>query len=328
MNFQLFKQSNAIILLGKSFIGGRFQKSFATNIISNRLIHHSASLCQPRFPKPLENEPISRPLVIVDSPNVEVEEEMEERMLYKPKQDDVQSWDEIEKEMFCTRKPASVEIPQIKFKGTKAILKGTKSHFDMDDIDRKSQRHVREVRKNDKSIKMNRKTTSTPEEIIDPAIGKYLNLDRDDPLLNKIMLKVHSKKEKSEDRRLLLEGRRLIIEAIQCGLTLETLIFSKIEQVKLISDELKLTKAKLIKVANHNLKLWSQVTTSPGIMGIFEHRADLNHIIEKRRSKPIPVTVVCDNIREPANLGAIIRVAAAVGVDQIIITKGKLYQII
>ncbi|GFR15159.1 rRNA methyltransferase 3, mitochondrial [Trichonephila clavata] len=36
----------------------------------------------------------------------------------------------------------------------------------------------------------------------------------------------------------------------------------------------------------------------------------------------IPVTIICDNIRDPGNLGAIIRNAAAAGCENILLTKG------
>lgn len=121
----------------------------------------------------------------------------------------------------------------------------------------------------------------------------------------------------------------MIQEALEAGLKLETLIFSKIEQVKPIKDEILRSKAKLYKVANHNFKIWSQLTTTPGVLGIFYRPANLNDLIERHRAKEqiIPVSIVLDNVREPNNMGAIIRVAAAVGADQVILTKGNVKQI-
>ena len=37
----------------------------------------------------------------------------------------------------------------------------------------------------------------------------------------------------------------------------------------------------------------------------------------------LPVTVVCDNIRDPGNMGTIIRSAAAVGCERVIAPKGS-----
>lgn len=37
----------------------------------------------------------------------------------------------------------------------------------------------------------------------------------------------------------------------------------------------------------------------------------------------IPLTIICDNIREPGNLGAILRTCAGAGCHKIILTKGE-----
>lgn len=38
---------------------------------------------------------------------------------------------------------------------------------------------------------------------------------------------------------------------------------------------------------------------------------------------PLPITLVCDNIREPGNLGSILRVAAAIPVAKVYLLSGK-----
>lgn len=55
-------------------------------------------------------------------------------------------------------------------------------------------------------------------------------------------------------------------------------------------------------------------------VGIFEI-PEFNHAVRK---DSFPITVICDNIREPGNLGTILRTVAAVGASQIILIKGKL----
>lgn len=39
----------------------------------------------------------------------------------------------------------------------------------------------------------------------------------------------------------------------------------------------------------------------------------------------IPLTIICDNIREPGNLGTIVRAAAAVGCEKLLLMKGNLH---
>ena len=44
--------------------------------------------------------------------------------------------------------------------------------------------------------------------------------------------------------------------------------------------------------------------------------------IRPQAASPLPLTLICDNIRTPDNLGAVLRVAAAAGVGRILLTKG------
>lgn len=45
-------------------------------------------------------------------------------------------------------------------------------------------------------------------------------------------------------------------------------------------------------------------------------------VIQNRSLIPLPITVVCDNIREPNNLGSIIRSSAAIPAGRIVLLKG------
>lgn len=42
----------------------------------------------------------------------------------------------------------------------------------------------------------------------------------------------------------------------------------------------------------------------------------------KQLSKPLPFSLICDNIRVPGNLGAILRVAVGAGCEKVILSKG------
>lgn len=66
----------------------------------------------------------------------------------------------------------------------------------------------------------------------------------------------------------------------------------------------------------HDLKNWTCLTTCPGVIGIFEKRE------VKKPKNCLPVTIICDNIREPNNLGSIVRVAAALPCSNVITMKG------
>jgi len=60
-------------------------------------------------------------------------------------------------------------------------------------------------------------------------------------------------------------------------------------------------------------------------IGIF----DIPNIKDKDlAANAIPLTIICDNIREPGNLGSIIRAAAAVGCERLLLMKGKSHYMI
>lgn len=234
--------------------------------------------------------------------------------------DETEAWDEVEREMYHQKKSPYLKVPIADFKQLRRERES--QLFNMKKIDYETRTGSNET---PFKKKFKNKSTLTPPEVVqDPEIGEYLKLKRDDPLIDDIFMNISSKKQQERKHLLVLEGRRLIQDAIKVGLKMNFLIFSKIEQVKLLADDLKNKPptAKLLKVANHNLKFWSAVTTAPGVMGIFERPFDMNSLIERTRPQPLPLSIICDNIREPNNLGAIIRVAAAAGLDQVILTKG------
>jgi len=62
------------------------------------------------------------------------------------------------------------------------------------------------------------------------------------------------------------------------------------------------------------------VQTSQGVMAIFAMpRPDTCSFAQR---VTVPITVICDNVRDPGNLGTIIRTCAAVGCDRLVAMKG------
>ncbi|XP_017107774.2 rRNA methyltransferase 3, mitochondrial [Drosophila bipectinata] len=160
---------------------------------------------------------------------------------------------------------------------------------------------------------------------------EFVRLTLQDPLTSTLLTTVRSKKRRDKNRQIILEGRRLIQEALQCGLTMQTLLFSQKDQLALVKEEVgkaqKETGSKIYKVPQHDLKTWSSLVTPPGLMAIFDRPSDKgleSNLAEQERAgtKPLPVTVVCDNIREPNNLGSIIRTCAALPCSQVVVTHG------
>lgn len=75
------------------------------------------------------------------------------------------------------------------------------------------------------------------------------------------------KESKLEGKLLALEGRRLIEDALDAGLNGHSVYFSEKDTVRGMQLPEKST-TKFFKVPFKNIKLWSTVTTCPGITGI------------------------------------------------------------
>ena len=68
-----------------------------------------------------------------------------------------------------------------------------------------------------------------------------------------------------------------------------------------------------------NIKLWSDLSTPTGLMAAFS-KEKLRQAL--RPANALRLSLVCDNIRTPDNLGAVMRVAAAAGARQVVLTRG------
>uniref|UniRef100_A0A8C5QRD1 RNA 2-O ribose methyltransferase substrate binding domain-containing protein n=1 Tax=Leptobrachium leishanense TaxID=445787 RepID=A0A8C5QRD1_9ANUR len=143
-----------------------------------------------------------------------------------------------------------------------------------------------------------------------------------DKRLSKVVTIAKSKKFRDRHGQVLLEGRRLLEDALEAGALLKTLFFSRVDLLKELPTD-KLKKAKLIKVKFEDVSMWSDVVSPQGLIGIFV-RPDHSKINypSSHQKYSVPLTLICDNIRDPGNLGTILRCAAGVGCTKVLLTKG------
>lgn len=192
----------------------------------------------------------------------------------------------------------------------------------------------------------------------DPALDlTYVKLPFGHPEFQSIMLMLKSRKYRETKNLLLVEGRRLTLEAIEAGLKMRYLMFSNVKQIETVKDCIKpslTNKTEIIRVPHNDLSYWSTLTTCPGLITIFEKPKDMSKIWKnvktstnekrkqneeqiQRQEEPvddeesiipkltldsIPITVICDQVREPNNLGSIIRTCAALPCAQVVLMKG------
>lgn len=151
----------------------------------------------------------------------------------------------------------------------------------------------------------------------------YLILKETSPLLSQAMIDIKNKKKRQQSNSILLEGKRLIQDALNAGVKPKQIFFSQkrvLENLCLPKELRDLPVANTIfyKAPYKMIQLFSETETSQGIIGIFE----IPTIDHRPRKNAFPITVICDNIREPGNLGAVLRTITAVGASQIILMKG------
>lgn len=65
----------------------------------------------------------------------------------------------------------------------------------------------------------------------------------------------------------MLEGKRLIRDALQSGCHLKYILFSRKSEVDFVKPFLPKVGAQLYKMPYREIQLWSELTTTPGIMG-------------------------------------------------------------
>ncbi|XP_034480895.1 rRNA methyltransferase 3, mitochondrial [Drosophila innubila] len=155
---------------------------------------------------------------------------------------------------------------------------------------------------------------------------EFTRLTLQDPLMTTLLTEVRSRKRRDKNKLIIIEGRRLIEEALQCGLRMKSLFFSQKDRLALLREPVAQAQhdhnTKIYKVPQHDLKTWSSLVTPPGLMALFERPSPKGVEQQQLNTDPLPVTVVCDNIREPNNLGSIIRTCAALPCSQVVVTHG------
>ncbi|XP_010151087.1 PREDICTED: RNA methyltransferase-like protein 1, partial [Eurypyga helias] len=138
----------------------------------------------------------------------------------------------------------------------------------------------------------------------------------------KVVTIAKSKKFRDHHGKVLLEGHRLIKDALEAGAVLQTLFFSTVGHLQEL-PQAQLKRANLVKVKFEDIKSWSDLVTPQGLLGIFSKpdHAKMSYPAAQLTCS-LPLFLICDNIRDPGNLGTILRSAAGAGCEKVLLTKG------
>ena len=131
------------------------------------------------------------------------------------------------------------------------------------------------------------------------------------------------------DREDIIEGRNAVIEALRAGRTIDKIFIQKGDTDKTLGHiASKARDAGVVVVDADKRKLdgMSQTHAHQGVIALAAVReycsvAEILSIAQERNEPPF--VVVCDEISDPHNLGAIIRTAEAAGVHGIVIPKRR-----
>ncbi|XP_026780211.3 rRNA methyltransferase 3A, mitochondrial [Pangasianodon hypophthalmus] len=143
-----------------------------------------------------------------------------------------------------------------------------------------------------------------------------------DKRLAKMVSIARSRAFREKEGKVLLEGKRLICDAMAAGASPQVLFFSRVERLRELPLD-KLGQASLVKVKFEDIKIWSDLVTPQGLIAIFSKPDESRLTFPKDlRLQSVPLFLICDNVRDPGSLGTILRCAAAAGCDRVLLTQG------
>ncbi len=135
--------------------------------------------------------------------------------------------------------------------------------------------------------------------------------------------------ELSENRQDLIEGRNAVIEALRAGRTIDKIYIAKgdVDQtLGHIASKARSAGVVVVEADRRKLDAMSQTHAHQGVIALCAVKeyctvADILAIAQARGEPPF--VIVCDEISDPHNLGAIIRSAECAGAHGVIIPKRR-----
>ena len=142
---------------------------------------------------------------------------------------------------------------------------------------------------------------------------------KDNELIKHIK-KLKDKKERDISNEYMIEGIKLVKEAIQEKANIKQIILcDDCEKTENISKELmyEIAKYDCIYVTTKVFKYLSEVQEPQGILAVVE-----KNNIDKEIDYTQDIIVALDDVQDPGNLGTILRTVDSIGITQILVSKG------
>jgi len=127
----------------------------------------------------------------------------------------------------------------------------------------------------------------------------------------------------------IIEGRNAVMEALRSGVNIDKVFIAKGEEssaLKHIAGAARAAGAAVVEIDKRKLDTMSITQSHQGVIAkaAFTDYVSIDRILDTARQKgEAPLIVVCDEISDPHNLGAIIRTCEASGAHGVIIPKRR-----
>jgi TrmH family RNA methyltransferase len=132
----------------------------------------------------------------------------------------------------------------------------------------------------------------------------------------KMIRKLADKKERDRTSLFVIEGPHLIEEALKSGARIKLIVYSNDRNGEVI-EKAKNKNIGTIRAGENELKKLSDTKTPQGIIGVVEKlKNDEDPLINAKDA----FLLICEGIRDPGNLGSMIRTAAAAGCTGVFIS--------
>ena len=136
----------------------------------------------------------------------------------------------------------------------------------------------------------------------------------------KFIKSLNLKKNRQLNKKVILEGYRLIVESINAGATIDYIIINETFQKELLN--LKEFKNQIIKSSStSNFNKISKTKNSQGIIAIADIKEYFNQSLQNINNENI---IILDGIQDPGNLGTILRTCIWYGIQSIILTENTI----
>ncbi len=130
-------------------------------------------------------------------------------------------------------------------------------------------------------------------------------------------------KKRSQEKRFIIEGYRIVKQAIECSAIIDYIMyndeFSNKDEHKEFVQNLETKGYKLYKITDKLIKEVCDTEKPQGIIAVVGYK---EQSLDESLKEETDFIVVLDRIQDPGNMGTIIRTADAAGAQSIILLKG------